>query len=264
MPRSGVDYADYNITVYRYCPYQCLYCYVWRTKLFASRVWRGKYDPVEEAMKISMKCSKGERVVVSFTSDPYPYREALYNLTRGVIFNLRYYGYPTVMVLTKNPLLALKDKDIMLSHIVGAKHYVETWLGTTITTAFDQESIIIEPNAPRTSIRLKSLLEYQKCGGYVWVSIEPIIPLDKSSFYPKTIVRQIIETLDTDKIKLVVLGRLNYIKLIRIYLPYPLNELTEEKAKWFYKDYVPEAIDLLKEHGIPYHVKKELAKVLEQ
>jgi len=264
MPRSGVDYADYNITVYRFCPYQCLYCYVWRTKLFSSRVRKGKYIPEMEAERIAKKMKPNDRVVVSFTSDPYPPQEAWERRTSRVIFTLRYYGDGTVMVLTKNPLLALKDRDVMLTYIVGSKYYVETWLGTTITTAFDQESIIIEPNVPRTSLRLKALREYQKQGGYVWLSIEPIIPLDKSSFYPKTIVGEIIETLDTDKIKLIVLGRLNYIKLIRKYLPYPLNEMTEEEAKQFYKDYVPEAIDLLKEHGIPYHVKKELAKVLEQ
>lgn len=264
MPRSGVDYADYNITVYRYCPYQCLYCYVWRNKLFASRVSRGKYNPVEEALRIAKKMKPNERVVVSFTSDPYPFEEAHMNKTRQVIFALRKNCSGTVLVLTKNPLLALKDIDIMLHDFACLDNHDSAWLGTTITSIDDHESIIFEPVAPRTSLRLRALREYQNNGGYVWISIEPILPLERpASFYPDKIVRRIIRYLDTDMIKLVVLGRLNYIGQVKKHLPYPLNEITEEKAKQFYKSYVPEAIDVLKEHGIPYHVKKELEKVIE-
>jgi len=259
MPRTSVDYADYNITIYRHCPYQCLYCWAWRVPLNAKRIQSGRYDPVMEAEKIARKCRKRERVVVSFTSDPYPFQEAWMNTTRWVIAKLRRYGCPTVMMLTKNPVLALKDRDTMLSHIVDAEYYVETWLGTTITSAFDPTSIIIEQNAPRTSLRLRALREYQNQGGYVWISIEPIIPIEQPPFYPSVIVKKIIDTLDPEKIKLVVLGRLNYIHIVKKYLP----ELpSEDKATYFYKWYVPEAVDILKEHSIPFHIKKELQRVI--
>ncbi len=262
MPRTGVDYADYNITVYRYCPYQCLYCWAWRVPLNAKRIQGGKYVPEIEAERIAMRMKPDEIVVVSFTSDPYPLNEAWENRTRRVIFALRYYGCGTIMILTKNPLLALKDRDIMLTYIAGAKCYVETWLGTTITsidTVFPF-SHMLEANAPRTKLRLMALREYQKQGGKVWLSIEPIIPAHYSSLYPENIVKKIITELDPDKIALVVLGRLNYIRQIKKHMP--ISMPSEKKATEFYREHVPEAIDILKQHGIPYHVKKELEKVI--
>ena len=39
--------------------------------------------------------------------------------------------------------------------------------------------------------------------------------------------------------------------------------LGEEETREFYREHIPIAIDLLKQHGIPYHIKKELAKVIE-
>ncbi len=262
MPKTGVDYADYNITVYRYCQYRCRYCYVWRNKLFANRVMRGKYIPEMEAERIAKKMKPNDRVVMSFTSDPYPYEEAWMNTTRSVIFTFRKYGRGTLMILTKNPLLALKDRDVMLSHIAGSRYYVDTWLGTTITSAdtYHSFSTTLEPNAPRTKLRLLALREYQRQGGNVWVSMEPIIPVDHWDFYPETIVSLILEKLDPEKIKLIVLGRLNYINQIKKYMPISLP--SEKEVAQFYREHVPIATDILREHGIKYHIKKELDKVI--
>ncbi len=69
MVRSGVEYADEQITVYRYCKYNCKYCYVWTSGLFSYRVKSGKYDPVEEAFKY-YRVKTPKRIVVSFTCLP--------------------------------------------------------------------------------------------------------------------------------------------------------------------------------------------------
>ena len=213
-------------------------------------------------MRVARKSKAGERVVGSFTSDPYPFREAWMNQTRNVIFALRENSCAIVMVLTKNPLLALKDRDIMLSNIVNAKCYSETWLGTTITStdSYHPFSSMWEPYAPRTKLRLRALREYQREGGYVWVSLEPLIPIDHFDVYPESLVSVIIENLDPDRIKLVVLGRMNYINQLKRIVPFTLPD--EATAVKFYREHVPEAIDILKQYGINYHVKKELKKVL--
>lgn len=263
MGRTGVDYADYNITVYREpCPYKCVYCWAWRIPLNAKRIRSGRYDPVVEAERIARKCRNGERVVVSFTSDPYLFREAWINRTTHVILALRRWGRPTVMVLTKNPLLALKDRDVMIADIAGAEHYVESWLGTTVTSAdtYHPFSTVWEPNAPRTALRLKALREFQREGGYVWLSLEPLIPVSHPDTFPETIIVNALKILDPERIRLVVLGRLNYVPQLRKHLPFSLG--SEEKILEHYREHVPEAVDILKEHGIPYHIKKELKKCL--
>lgn len=229
------------------------------------RIESGRYDPIQEAVRIAKKCKNGERVVVSFTSDPYPFCEAWMNITRNVIGALRFNGCPTVMILTKNPVLALKDRDVMLPVIAGHECVPETWLGTTITSAdmFNVFSTILEPNAPRTRLRLRALKEYQRQGGKVWISIEPIIPAPYFDFYPLSIVDEILRVLDPDKIALLVLGRLNYINQVKKYLPLQGLITKEDVIREFYELHVPPAIDRLKEHSIPFHIKKELAKVLE-
>ena len=263
MPRTRVDYADWNITVYREpCPHACVYCWAWRVPVNAARITRGQYDPLIEAMRVARKAVPGERVVVSFTSDPYPPWEARLNKTRSVIYLLRKEGYATVMVLTKNPVLALKDIDVMLMKIAYSRYDVEAWLGTSITSADTEQlwSPTLEPGAPRTLMRLTALREYQRQGGRVWLSIEPIIPVNHRDFHPEEIVDAALRHLDPGKIALVVLGRLNYIPQIRKHMPFQLPSEDEERE--YYRGHIPEALDRLREHGVPVHVKRELAQVL--
>lgn len=262
MPRTKVEYADYNITVYRSCPYMCTYCYVWRSRLFTSRVLRGKYDPVAEARRIALQNSfKPKRIVVSFTSDPYPYQETWYNLTRKVVETITKLSKHTVMILTKNPLIALKDLDI----IANPEGKGQVWIGTTITSADTtyRYSIELEPGAPRTDLRLTAMQIFADRGAQLWFSIEPILPVPgNKNFYPETIVEKIIKTIgDPDKIKLVVLGKLNYTTMIRHNIPLPIP-LEEKEITKYYREHVPQAIDLLRFYGIKYIVKKELRRVL--
>jgi len=241
----------------------CRYCWAWRIPLYSKRIQSGRYSPLTEAKKIAEKCTNGERVVISFTSDPYPPQEAWLNYTRSVISILRHNGCPTILVLTKNPILALKDQDVMLTPIAGHSCNPEVWLGTTITSSDTGTpySIILEPNAPRTHIRLMALKTYQEQGGKVWLSLEPIIPIPRPPFYPENIVKTALSALDPENIALVVLGRLNYINQLRTHMPMPLP--SEERITRFYREHVPIAIEILEQYEIPYHVKKELKEVLE-
>ena len=258
MPRTRVEYADYNITIYRGCPYMCRYCYVWRNKLFSYRVRSGKYDPLAEARRIALKNHvKPKKIVVSFTSDPYPFQEAWKNITRRVISTLTTLSNHTVMILTKNPLLALKDMDI----ITGNSN---VWIGTTITSADTERTYSekLEPYAPRTNMRLKAMRLFADMGAQLWFSIEPIIPVPgNKEFYPETIVEKIIKSVGADRIRLIVLGKLNYVSMTRRNIPLGIPS-SEEDIKKYYREHVPQSIDILRLYGIKYVVKKELRKVL--
>ena len=259
MGRSGVDYADYNITVYRSpCPYRCVYCWAWRIPVMASRISRGKYNPIDEAKRVSRR-PKG-RVVVSFTSDPYPPEEVVRRVTRSVIHYLVVNSPHTIMVLTKNPINALNDVDI---YWLAPRNASEVWVGTTITSAdsYHPFSTLWEPHAPRTRLRLEALRFMQKHEVNVWLSLEPLIPVDHFDVWPESLIVTALEVLDLERIKLVVLGRLNYISQLRKSLPFSVG--SEEDVCKYYREHVPLAIDILKQHGIPYHIKKELQKCLE-
>jgi len=166
MPRSGVDYATDNITVYREpCPFRCRYCWSWNIRLFSSRVMRGKYDPFEEATRYA-KMHVPRTIVVSFTNDPYPPREKNLERTRTVLGILALNKLHKVLVLTKNPILALRDLDIFGEN-------KSMWLGSTVISL---EWTDWEPNAPHPMERLKALRFAHNKGTNTWLSVEPIIP----------------------------------------------------------------------------------------
>lgn len=234
MTRSKVDYATDQITVYRYCQYGCRYCYVWRNKLFSSRVIRGKYDPVEEAEKYLNK--KNRVIVVSFVSDPYPPEEREKRLTRRVL-EVLCNSKNKVLVLTKNPQLALRDVDVMNG---------DCWLGTTVITLNKKYWRYWEPSTPYPpSRRLWALRTAHEVGVRTWLSIEPIIP---ETSIPENIVMKTLDYIDY-----YILGSFNYPERLG-YTTYTPRIL----YKWYSK-HVTRTIEILEQHGKPYLVKKELS-----
>jgi len=236
LPKSGVEYATDQITVYRSCPYKCKYCYVWNSKLFSSRVLRGKYDPVEEASKY-LKIEEPRTIVISFVSDPYPPEEVKQKLTRKVLEILAKSKHK-IMVLTKNPLLALRDQDIMMQH-------KNVWLGSTVISHY---AFKWEPNVPSPSLRFSALKIASCLGIRTWLSIEPIIPT-------YTFPSEIIE-ITHNYIDFYVLGAFNYSRKLGF-------DFTKKEFKEWYRKQVPKAIEILEVLHKPYFVKKELKRWLE-
>jgi len=234
--RTGVDYATDNITVYRFCKYNCRYCWAWRVQLFRTRIERGRYDPVQEARKYLRRRDKV--IVVSFTSDPYPVVEMYKKLTRRVLLTLSSNPRNRVLILTKNPLIAVRDIDVMLKH-------GDMWLGTTIITLNDEIASFWEPKAPPPSARLEALRYAKSKGVKTWISIEPIIP---NVTYPLDIVEETVDFID-----FYVLGALNYAKLLKI-------SLSEGALKSWYRDYVIPTISTLRGYSKDFFIKKELKR----
>jgi len=238
MPRTNVEYATDNITVYRWCRWQCAYCWAWRIPLFRNRILRGKYNPVKEAEKYA-RIKEKRTIVVSFTSDPYPPDEIDYRWTRKVLLTLSKTNHK-VMVLTKAPNLAcMLDLDVFIFS------NAEMWLGTTVICL---EKTSWEPLAPKPLTRLNSLRYAKKFGVKTWLSIEPIIP---KVTWPEEIVEETLDYVD-----FYVLGSFNYTKQLK------LTYFDEDLKKKWYRKHVPKAIELLKKHGKRFFVKKELKKYL--
>jgi len=231
MGRTGVEYASDQITVYRFCPFNCRYCWAWRLKLYSRRIKKGKYNPIVEARKYLRSRSR-RIIVVSFTSDPYPPIERENKLTRRVLEVLSKAKQHRIYILTKNPGLALRDVDLMLEH-------GDMWLGTTLTSVRWNE---YEPNAPEPLERMDALKTAKSMGVPTWISIEPIIP---GVTYPQMIV-----LLTMDYVDYYVLGALSYAKNL---LGFEKSEL----RKW-YRVHVNKAIELLNASSKRFYVKNNL------
>ena len=237
MPKSNVDYATDNITVYREpCQFQCRYCWAWRIPLFSTRVTKGSYDPFEEASKYA-KMRTPRIIVVSFTNDPYPPREKMLERTRRVLGILALNKLHKVLVLTKNPILALRDLDVFGEHR-------NMWLGSTVISLRQTDW---EPYAPHPLERLKALRFAHNKGVKTWLSIEPIIPGVTDA---EAIIRESLSYIDW-----YVLGSFNYSER--------LAKIPKSQLKKWYKEEIPKAVKLLEEHGKPYHIKKELQNIIQ-
>ena len=227
----------YKRQVYRSCPYKCVYCWC-QLPFFRARIGRGKYNPVDEARRYLYKSNR--TIVVSFTSDPYPPVEEEAGLTRQVLKILSE-SRNRVLVLTKNPELALRDLDVMLSG------EAEFWLGTTITS-LGNTSRILEPNTPPPTDRLRALQVAKSRGLRTWLSMEPIIP---GATEVEEIVWMTISYVDW-----YVFGPLNYANQLNL----PVKPV---EAKKYYATHVPRALVVVESYGKSWHVKKELARQLQ-
>lgn len=206
--------------------------------MFARRIASGKYDPVREAEKYLR--TEGRTIVVSFTSDPYPPEEARLGRTRRVLEVLSRNPRNRVMLLTKNPLLALRDLDLMLRH-------GDMWLGTTVTTLSDELAGSLEPGAPHPRARLEALRVAHEAGVKTWLSVEPIIPL-------ATTLKVVCESMEF--VDFYVLGSLNYAERLG------LLEGDSKLLESWYKALVPRMVEVLERHNKQYIIKKELKRYL--
>jgi len=230
--RSRVEYATDQITVYPRCPYSCRYCF-WRVPVMASRLLRIRPKPLVEARRY-LRSRRRRTIVVSFTTDPYPPQEAELKLTRKTLEILSRARKHKVLILTKNPPLALRDLDLMLAH-------GDMWLGTTVIV-LDIESPL-EPLAPPPYARLRALKEAHNRGVKTWLSIEPIMP-------DLTDVQAIVEE-TLDYVDMYVFGALNYARQLGLREPRPHD----------YEPVLP-VLTLLSDLGKPFVVKKELRRHL--
>ncbi len=204
--------------------------------MFSKRISSGKYDPVEEARRYLSKT--GRTIVVSFTADPYPPEEREKELTRRVLEVLAMNPCNKVLVLTKNPLLGLRDIDLYNDSM---------WLGTTVITLDREKWSYWEPYTlypPRK--RLLALRTAHELGIRTWLSIEPIIPY---TTYPESIISSTLDYVDY-----YVLGSFNYAAQLG-YTAYTREELEQ----WYHR-HVGKAIELLEQHGKLFYIKRELMR----
>jgi DNA repair photolyase len=237
MTKTGVEYADEQITVYPTCPFGCTYCWS-KLPLFRKRISNPR--PFEEANRLK-RTRKRRRVVVSFTTDPYQPRELTHRWTRAVLAKLmiphdgdHLYQLHEVFVLTKNPMLALSDA-------YNWRNYPFFHLGTTLTSTDPLPTF--EPKAPPNPERIEALREAHAQRIKTWVSIEPWIPEVTD---PCRIIEKTHECVDW-----YVIGRLNHERELRM-SPVPSD---------YYTGRLQKVVSLLTELGKPFLIKKELRQM---
>jgi len=163
---------DYNMNIYRGCSHGCIYCdsrsLCYRIENFDQI--RAKQDALRIIRDDLLKKRKRGIIATGSMSDPYNPCEKELKLTRNALELINAYRFG-VAIDTKSTLI-LRDinilKDIQLNSPVLIK--------ITITTADDNLSKIIEPNAPVSSERFDAVKKLNENGVYTGILMMPILP----------------------------------------------------------------------------------------
>jgi len=170
------EYAEFAVSLYRGCEHGCTYCFA-PSQL---RMSRGQFSRVERRDGILRKLERDARfmsdlgwddvrVLMSFTTDPYPAMEEDLRTTRGGIKILHDNGIG-VTILSKAGMLCQRDFDLL-----GEKDEFATTL-TYLSDDFKHW----EPNAADTMERIANLKKAKELGIRTWVSIEPVFDAKQS------------------------------------------------------------------------------------
>ena len=159
---------------YTGCDHACVYCYAssYIPKFFDCRPKKNLISRLKkEAVKL-----KGEIISISNSSDPYPNLEAEAGLTRKCLEILSRQNC-RIQIITKSDLV-VRDVDLLRK--------VPSMVSLTITTDNDATAMVIEPNAPLPSKRLKAVEKLVEEDVPVSVRIDPVIPFVNDN--PKKLV----------------------------------------------------------------------------
>jgi DNA repair photolyase len=149
---------------YTGCDHACVYCYAssYIPKFFDCRP---KKDLIQNLQREAAKL-KGEIVSIANSSDPYPRMEAEQCLTRICLAILIQHDC-RIQIITKSTLVT-RDTDLLSK--------VPCTVALTITTEDNDTAKLIEPYAPPSTERLKTVEALISKGIPVSVRIDPIIP----------------------------------------------------------------------------------------
>lgn len=149
---------------YTGCDHTCVYCYA-SNYVRGFSLCRPKKDLIPRLRREAARL-KGQILSLSNSSDPYPRLEAKTRLMRNCLEILSQNNCK-VQIITKSNLV-IRDVDILRK--------VPSVVSLTITTDDDETARLIEPNAPPSSERLKTLKTLIENGIPTSVRIDPIIP----------------------------------------------------------------------------------------
>lgn len=149
---------------YTGCDHNCIYCYA-SSYIPQFHDCRPKKNLLSRLKREAAKLT-GEMVSISNSSDPYPRLERKQGLTRKCLEILAE-SHCRLQIVTKSDLVT-RDIDIIQN--------VPCTVSVTVLTTDDSLSKKLEPGAPVSSKRFKTIETLVKAGIATTVRIDPVIP----------------------------------------------------------------------------------------
>ncbi|MCX8094932.1 MAG: radical SAM protein [Caldisericia bacterium] len=154
----------YSLNPYTGCSFNCIYCYITSYIKNSNKV-RLKQNLIDNVKRDLKNFDKNFYIMLSNSSDPYPYIEKHLKITREIL-KIFMENNIKVLIVTKSDIL-LRDIDILKEMNVVV---------TVTITINDENYKKIEPYAPSPERRINMLKILKENGIQTAVRIDPIIP----------------------------------------------------------------------------------------
>ena len=170
----------WTINPYRGCEFGCHYCYARYAHefmelrdpvLFETRIFAKHFDAALFRRELA-RVPLAESIWIGTATDPYQPAERRFKVTRRILEVFAQDCGRRIGITTKSDLVA-RDADL-LAEIARAN---SIHINLTITTLDEHLARLIEPLAPRPSLRLKALEHLAAAGIRCTVLAHPVMPL---------------------------------------------------------------------------------------
>jgi DNA repair photolyase len=181
---SGRMRSIYTVNPYRGCEFGCKYCYARYAhefmelrdpELFERKIYAKQFRPVAFRAELR-RLKSGDTVWIGTATDPYQPAERRFNVTRQMLEAFADQRGLDIGVTTKSDLVA---RDAALMSRVARKNRIRVHM--TITTLDERLARLLEPLAPRPSLRLAAVAKLTEAGVPVSVLAHPVMPLINDS-----------------------------------------------------------------------------------
>lgn len=170
----------WTVNPYRGCEFGCRYCYARYThefmelrdpKQFETMIFAKAFHAAAFRADLK-KIPARESIWIGTATDPYQPAERRYRITRSMLGVLADGGGRRIGITTKSDLVA-RDIDV-LAHLARAN---VVHVNMTITTIDEALARLLEPLAPRPSLRLGAIERLTAAGIHATVLMHPVMPM---------------------------------------------------------------------------------------
>lgn len=174
----------FMINPYRGCEFGCKYCYARYThefmelrqpEDFESKIFAKRWNPAAFRAELK-KVPIGEQIAIGTATDPYQPAERRYGLTRRMLEMIAGERGHSLSIATKSDLVA---RDAELLGAIGRRNQVH--VSITVTTTDEDLARLLEPLAPRPSLRFAAMRKLADAGVECGVLCCPLMPLINDS-----------------------------------------------------------------------------------
>lgn len=175
---------EWTINPYRGCEFGCKYCYarythefmeLRETEQFERLIFAKHFDATSFRRELA-RIPLADGICIGTATDPYQPAERRYRTTARILGVFNEGGGRTLSVTTKSDLIA-RDAELLAS--IGRRNEVSVFM--TVTTTDERLARLLEPYAPRPSLRLRAVETLARAGVAVGILHSPVMPLINDS-----------------------------------------------------------------------------------